>query len=104
MGWAVELLGCDCCGVGLLVGPSTLRVASWIAGSGALVVAVVAVPELVEGVETPLGIGFVFCADLFCGICTGCTCAVGIFKAWLHKAHIFNKAISRCKRLLLAAR
>ena len=91
-----------------MVGPSTLRGSSGTAGSGTLELTAGSgtfVVADVEPMETPLGtVGFAVCAGLFCGICTGCACAVGIFKAWLHKAHIFSKAISRCNRLLLAAR
>lgn len=49
------------------------------------------------------GVGWLV-SGLFCGSCVGCVWACGMFRAGLQSAHIFNKAISRCRRLLLAER
>ena len=69
-------------------------------GSGVLAVTV----GCDEETDCRLATGWLPTAGLFCATGAGCACAVGMFKDWLHKAHIFIKAISKCRRLLLAAR
>lgn len=67
-----------------------MDVGCWVTGEGVLFVGAAVCGWLARG--------------LFCGSCVGCACACGMFKAGVQRAHIFNKEISKCRRLLLAVR